>query len=178
MFRSILFSSCFQLKVILIFLVTPRAYQTRYSMLITGSYKHSAILELSLNTKCQDVHVRYTQRYNGQRSDAPELMLNINMEFSRAYTQHFQLYFSFVPKLYAQHKCKYSCAPEPLAQHKNLIDHVFQGPCPTQTFHQSCASGSMPNTNIYIHIYHQQLDYVQYTKQIINFISSGVLDPI
>ena len=28
-----------------------------------------------------------------ESSDAPELMLNINMECSRAYAQHFQLYF-------------------------------------------------------------------------------------
>ena len=55
--------------------------------------------------------------------NAPELMPNI-----------FKLYFSCVPKLYAQQKCNYSCAPEPFAQHK--------------TSHRSCASRSMPNTNI------------------------------
>ena len=123
---------------------------------------------------------------------------------SRAYAQHqhgmlqslcptFPIIFSCVLELYAQHKCNYSCALEPLAQHK--------------TSHRSCASGPMPNTNIslimcfrvhsqhkhfinhvlqgprptqniYIDIYHQQLSYVQYTKQIIMFICSGVFDPI
>ena len=81
-------------------------------------------------------------------------------------------------ELYAQKKCKFSCAPKPLSQHKSC--------------HQSCASQSKPNTkhfikhalqgphpaqNIYIHIYHQQLAYAQYTKQIIMFICSGVFDP-
>ena len=49
------------------------------------------------------------------------------------------------------------------AQHKYFINHVLQGPCPTK--------------NIYIPIYHQQLAYAQYTKQIIMFICSGVFDP-
>ena len=67
------------------------------------------------------------------------------IQFSIAYAQHqygmlqilcptFPIIFSCVLELYAQHKCKYSCAPEPLAQHK--------------TSHRSCASGSMHNTNI------------------------------
>ena len=168
MMRSILFSSRFHSKVILIFSVTPNTYQRPYSMLLIGSYKHSAIPELSLNTKCQDVLVRYTQGHNGQRSDAPELMLNTNMECSRAYAQHFQIIFSYVPKLYAQHKCKYSCAPEPLTQHtckyscslESLAQHktphrsCASGSTPNTTFLQSCASGSTPNTtNIYIYIY-------------------------
>ena len=91
--RSIFFSSCFQSKVIKFFSITPRAYQSPYSMLITWSFKHSAIPELLLNTKCQDVLVRYMQGYNGQGSDALELMLNINMEGSRDYAQHIQLSF-------------------------------------------------------------------------------------
>ena len=102
---------------------------------------------------------------------------------SKAYAQHqhgmlqnlcptFPIIFSCVLEIYAQHKCKYSCAPEPLtqhktshrssasgstpnknissimsfrvqAQHKHFINHVLQGRCPTQ--------------NIHIHIYHQQL---------------------
>ena len=111
------------------------------------------------------------------------------IQCSRAYAQHqhgmlqilcptFPIIFSCVLELYPQHKCKYSCAPEPRAQHK--------------TSHRSCASRSMPNTknfinhvlqaphlaqNIYIHIYYQQLAYAQYTKQIIMFICSGVFDP-
>ena len=50
------------------------------------------------------------------------------------------------------------------AQHKHFINHVLQGPHPTQ--------------NIYIPIYHQQLAYTQYTKQISMLICSGVFDPI
>ena len=51
--------------------------------------------------------------------------------------QTFPIIFSCVPELYAQHKCKYSCAREPLTQHK--------------TSHRSCALDSTPNTtNIYI----------------------------
>ena len=91
--RSIFFSIHFHSKVIKLFLVTLRAYQIPYSTPIVGIYKHSAIPELSLNTKCQDVLVLYTYGYNGQGSNAPELMLNINMEGSRAYAQHIQLSF-------------------------------------------------------------------------------------
>ena len=95
MTRSIFFLSRFHLKVIKFFSVNPRAYQSPYLAPIVGIYKHSAIPELFLNTKCQDVLVRYTQGYNGQGSDAPELMLNINinMEGSRDYSQHIQLSF-------------------------------------------------------------------------------------
>ena len=88
-------------------------------------------------------------------------MLNINIEGSRDYFQHFQLSFhvfqSFslstkvstrAPEVLFQHKhqslmcskasrstqnINYSCAPEILAQHK--------------TSHQSCASGFIPNKN-------------------------------
>ena len=93
MMRSILLLCRFHSEVILIFSVTPSTYQSPYSMPITRSYKHSAIPELLLNTKCQDVLVRYTQGYSGKRSDALDLMLNINMERSRAYAQHIQLSF-------------------------------------------------------------------------------------
>ena len=75
---------------------------------------------------------------------------------SRTYAQHqhgmlqilcptFPIIFSCVPDIYAQHKRKYSCVPEPLAQHKtshrscdsgstpkHFINHVLQGPHPTQ----------------------------------------------
>ena len=71
--------------------------------------------------------------------------------------------FSYVPDLLAQHKCKYSRALELLMQHKHLINHVLQGPLPTQ---------------ISIYIYHQKLAYTQYIKKIIMFICSGVFDPI
>ena len=108
-------------------------------------------------------------------------MLNINMEGSRAYSQHFQIIFSCVLELHDQHKYKthvfqsfsvntninHSCAPELLTQHK--------------TSHQSCALGSMPNknkhtythTHTHTYIYHQQFAYAQYIKQIIVFIGVG-----
>ena len=103
-----------------------------------------------------------------------------NIWFSRAYDQHqhgmfyslchtFPIMFSCVLEIYAQHKCKYSCALYPLAEHKtshrsralgstpnidissimsfrvharhkHFINHVLQGPHPTQTY-------------IYIYIY-------------------------
>ena len=116
MMKSILFSSHFHQEVILIFSVTPSAYQTPYSTLITRSYKHSTIPELLLNTKCQDVLVQYTQRYNGQRSDtlcstptrnARELMPNI----SKLYFHVFQSF---------------------MLNTKHFINHVLRGPLPTQ----------------------------------------------
>ena len=53
MMRSIFFLSCFHSKVIKFFSVTPRIYQSPYSMPIEGSYKHSAIpkLFLTLNAR-------------------------------------------------------------------------------------------------------------------------------
>ena len=130
--RSILFSTCFHSEVILIFSVTPNVYQSPYSMLIIGSYKHSAIPELSLNPKCQDVLVQYTQGYNDQGSDALEIMLNINMECSRAYVQHFQLYFH-VFHIFMFNTNVSTHVPQSLSLNKNnLIDHALQGPRPTQ----------------------------------------------
>ena len=160
--RSIFFS--FLQEVIKLFSVTPSAYQSPYSTPIARSYKHSAIPELSLNTKCQDVLVRYTQEYNGKRSDAPKLMLNINMECFRSYAQHFQLYFHVFQSFMLNKNVSTHVLQSLSFNTKHLIDHVIQGPLPTE--------------NIYIHIYHQQLSYIQYTKQIIMFIYSGVFYPI
>ena len=106
---------------------------------------------------------------------------------SRAYVQHkhrriqslfptFPIIFSCVPELYVQHKCNYSCAPEPLTQHK--------------ISHRSCALGSMPNTKHFINHVLQgprptQPTYISSTiglrliyETIIMFICSGVFDPI
>ena len=71
--------------------------------------------------------------------NAPELMPNIS-----------KLYFSCVPELYAQHNVNTHVLHNLLLNTKHLINHVLQSPFPTQTFHQPCASGSMPNTK---HIY-------------------------
>ena len=86
--------------------------------------------------------------------------------------------FSCVLEFLTQHKCKYSCAPELLAEHKTAIY-----PCAPElltqqkTSHQSCASRSTPNTNKHIYIYHQQLAYAQYIKQISFFHMQYVLRP-
>ena len=91
--RSIFFLSHFHLEVIKLFSVTPSTQQSPCSMPIARIYKHNAIPYLSLNTKCQDILVRYTQGYNGQGFDVREIMININMEGSKDYSQHIQLYF-------------------------------------------------------------------------------------
>ena len=137
-----IFLKPFRSKVIKFFSVTPSTYQSQYSMLITGSYKHSAIPELSHNTKCQDALVQYTQGYNGQRSDVLELMININMEWSRAYAQHCQLYFHVFQRF--------------MLNTKHLIDHVLEVPCPTQNIyiHISSTIGLRPiyKSNHHVHI--------------------------
>ena len=155
MIRTILFSSHFHSEVILIFLVTPSAYQSPYSTLITGSYKHSAIPELLLNTKCQDVLVRYTQGYNGQGFDAPDLMLNINMECSKAYAQHFQLYFHVFHSFTLNTNVSTHVIQSLSLNTKHLIDHVLRGPCPTQNISSIMCFRvhAQHNQHICIHIY-------------------------
>ena len=89
-------------------------------------------------------------------------MLNINMEGSRVYSQHFQFHFSCVLELHAQQKCLKTHVLQSfllninISTHflqslflntkhqfthvlessslniKHLINHVLQGPCPTQ----------------------------------------------
>ena len=129
---SIFFSSHSQWEVIKFFSVTHSAYQSPYSTPRARSYKHSAIPELLLNTKCQDVLVRYTQEYNGQGSDAPELMLNINIECSRAYAQHFQLYFHVFQSFMLNTNVSTHVLQSVSLNTKHLINHVLQGRCATQ----------------------------------------------
>ena len=62
---------------------------------------------------------------NGQGSDAPELILNINMEGSRAYAQHFQIIFSCVPGLNAQHKYNNHVFQSSSLNTKHLVNHVL-----------------------------------------------------
>ena len=100
---------------------------------------------------------------------------------STAYAQHqhgrlqglcptLSIIFSCVPKLLAQHKYKYSCALELLPQHKilithvlqssslntkHLINHVLEGPLPTQTsIYISSIIGLHPiyQTNHHVHM--------------------------
>ena len=103
------------------------------------------------------------------------------IQCSKAYAQHqhgrlqilfpiLPIIFSCVPDLLAQHKCEYSCAPELLSQHKilithvlqssslnpkRLINHVLQGPRPTQTsIYISSIIGLHPiyKTNHHVHM--------------------------
>ena len=116
-------------------------------MLITGSYKHIAIPELSLNTNGR-MYLYDTPR----DTMAKDLMLQI--------------------------LCSTSTwnAPELMPNIKHLINHMLQGPCPTQNISSIMCFRVHAQHNQ--HIYHQQLAYAQYTKQIIMFICNGVLDPI
>ena len=107
-------------------------------------------------------------------------MLNIKLEGSRAYAQHFQFLSFHVLQSFMlninvsslmcsigsrSHKYKYSCAPELLAQHKQQILMCSRASCSTQTSnthvpqssrstkisHQLCASKSTPITWNHIH---------------------------
>ena len=61
-------------------------------------------------------------------------MLNTNMECSRDYPQHFQLYFHVLHRFMLN---------------KNVSTHLLQVlSLNTMASHRSCASGSTPNTNI------------------------------
>ena len=156
--RSIFFPSCFHSKVIKFFSVTPSAYQSPYSTLWQGvtiqCNFRAPRSTLMLGCTCM-IHlgIQWTRIW-----------------CFRAYSQHqhgrlqglfptLPIIFSCVPELLAQQKGKYLCDSELLAQHKSsmthvlqrfplntkhLINHVIQGPRPTQT-------------SIYIYIYHQWL---------------------
>ena len=89
------------------------------------------------------------------------------IQCSRAYAKHqhgtlwslwpiFSIIFSFFLEIYTQHKCKYSCSPEPLAQHK--------------TSHRSCASRSTPNTNKHIYIINNCLTPNIYNKSSCSYV--------
>ena len=107
-------------------------------------------------------------------------MLNINLECSKAYAQHFK-FLSFhvlqsfmlntninnhvLQSFLLNTNIKYSCALELLAQHKTNSSIM-------------CFRVHSQHKKIYIYIYHMQLAYAQYIKQIIMFMCSGVLDPI
>ena len=99
------------------------------------------------------------------------MMLNINLECSRAYAQHFQfLSFHFhqsfmlnkknsllmFSRADAQHKHQILMCFRARTQHNHQITHVFQSSCSTQKSNHSCAPGSTPNTcnHIYAKIKH------------------------
>ena len=94
MMRSFFFSIRFHSEIISFFSVNFSAYQSSYSMLITGSYKHSAIPELSLNTNVS-THVFQS--------------LSLNHKTSHQ-----------------------SCDSGSMPNTKHFMNHVLQGPCPTQ----------------------------------------------
>ena len=110
--------------------VTPSVIKIPSSMLIIGSYTqcNSTPSHSTLMLGCTCIIHR---GYKGQGSDAPKLMLNINLEFSRAYSQHFQSYNSCAPNLTLNTRFHNSCVPEITLNIK---------------YHHSCASRFMPNT--------------------------------
>ena len=177
--RSIFFSCHFHSEVIKFFSVTSITYQIPYSTPIVGSYKHCAIPELSLNTKCQDVLVRYTQGYNGQRSDALELMLNINMECYRAYAQHFQLYFHVFHSFMLNKNVSTHVLHSLSLNTKHLIDHVLQGPHLTQNISSIMCFRVHAQHNQHIYTYISlTIGLRPIYKTIIMFICTGIFDPI
>ena len=76
-------------------------------------------------------------------------MLNINMECFRAYVQDFKLYFHVFHRFMLNTIVSTHVLQSLSLNTKHLTDHVFKGSHPTQTFHESCASGSTPNKNIW-----------------------------
>ena len=95
-------------------------------------------------------------------------MLNINMEGSKAYAQHFQLSFHVFQSFLLNTKVSTHVLQSFFAQHKSSITQVLQCsplntnhqslssapklPAQHKTSRQSCASGSTPNTNKHIYI--------------------------
>ena len=72
-------------------------------------------------------------------------MLNINLEFSKVYSQHFQSYKSCVLELMLNTKSHNSCAPE------LMINTIFYNSCVPEfvlntKYHHLCVSGFTPNT--------------------------------
>ena len=135
--------------------VTPGVIQILCSTLSKWHYT-SAILEPLAQHQYYDAFVQYTQGYNGQISDSPELMLNIMLECSKAYSQQFYPLLAGVTYVLQSLRSTHS-----------LITHVLQGLCPTllsftcsgylcapeltlnTQSHNPCAPGLMPNTFIF-----------------------------
>ena len=108
--------------------VTPSAIRRLCSTLSNGNYG-SAIPAHFSQHQYQDAFVQYNQGYNGQRSDAPELILNIMLECSRDYAQH------FYPLL-----ARFTYVLQSLRSTHSLVAHVLHGLCPTHHRNQSCIS--------------------------------------
>ena len=99
--------------------VSLSAIQSLCSTLSNGRYTN-AIPQPFSQHQYQDAFLQYTQGYNGKRSNALELMLNIMLECSRAYAQLFILYFLWLPMFSRAY-----------AQHIESHNHVLQGLCLT-----------------------------------------------
>ena len=108
--------------------VTPSPIQIICSTLSNGRYT-IAIQQHFSQHQYQNAFVQYTQRYNGQRSDSLELMLNIMLEWSRAYGQHFYPLLVWVTYVL-----------QSLCSTHSLITHVLQGLCPTHHRNKFCIS--------------------------------------
>ena len=108
---------------------TPRDTMAKNLMLqslcSTSTWKASRLMPNTSNIIFSCVlehHAQHKYKY----SCAPELLSQHNINYTCA------------PEILSQHNINYSCAPKLLSQHK--------------TSHQSCASGSIPNTNKHIYI--------------------------
>ena len=96
---------------------------------------------------------------------------------SELHAQHKCFHNSRVLDLLAQHKYKHSCAPELLTQYKHQVSMCSRAPCSTQNI-SSIMCFRVHAQHIKSFIKHMSLAYAQYIKQIIMFISIGVLVPI
>ena len=97
---------------------------------------------------------------------------------SRASCSTQMFHNSCVPDILAQHKYKYSCAPKLLTQYKHQIPMCSRAPRSTQKHLSNYALQGPCPTHEIIDKKHMQLAYVQYIKQIIMFMCSGVLGQI
>ena len=108
--------------------LTPSAIQSLCSIVSNACYT-SSIPNPFAQQQYQDAFVQYTQGYNNQRSDVPDLMLTTMLECSRAYAQHFHpLLVGVTYVLQSLHSTH------------SLITHMLHVLCPTHHKNQSCIS--------------------------------------
>ena len=138
--------------------VTPSDIQSLRSTLSIVCYT-SAIPNPLAQHQYQDALVQYTQGYNiGQRSDAAKLMLNIKLECSMGYSQHFQSYNSCAIDLMLNKKYHNSCAPgiTPNTSHKSIMHPIF-----CTIHHNNHLSIYIRDNDIIINLVHRGLFPVQ-----------------
>ena len=142
--------------------MTPKRWNISPSLSLAWEF-----IDILFSQKDRFVLIGYTQGYNGRGSYVPELMLNIHMEGSKAYAQHFQLSFHLLQSFLFNTKVSNHVLHSSLLNknHQSLmcsraprstqiINHSCAPKLPVQhkTSYQSCASGSIPNTNKHIYI--------------------------